>query len=59
MGIPVMSAIAAAEMAGVTSPEAVLHGVSTALTVNATICVIAASLIAAFLRVPARKPVTA
>ena len=59
MGIPVMSAIATAQMAGLVSPEAVLHGVSTALTVNATICVIAASLIAAFLRVPAREPVTA
>ena len=59
MGIPVMSAIATATMAGVTSPDAVLHGVRTALTVNATVCVIAASLIAAFLRLPARQPVTA
>jgi predicted MFS family arabinose efflux permease len=50
LGIPVMSAIATAHLHGAGSKIAVLHGVSTALTVNAIACVVVAGLIAAFLR---------
>jgi len=56
MGIPVMSAIATARVhaLGGETPQTVLSGVSTALTVNATVCVAAAVLLAVFLRVPSR-----
>ncbi len=56
MGIPVMSAIATARVhaLGGETPQTVLSGVSTALTVNAMVCVAAAVLLAVFLRVPSR-----
>jgi predicted MFS family arabinose efflux permease len=61
MGIPVMSAIATARIhtLGGQTPHTVLRGVSLALTVNAAACVVAAVLIAAFLRAPGREQVTA
>ncbi|MBY8852868.1 MFS transporter, partial [Saccharothrix sp. MB29] len=54
MGIPIMSAIAAARVnaLGGETPSSVLSGVTTAIWVNAALCVLAAVLIAAFL--PAR-----
>ncbi len=61
MGIPIMSAIATARIhaLGGETPHAVLRGVGLALTVNAAACVVAAILLAAFLRAPAREPVPA
>jgi len=55
MGIPVMSAIASARIhaLGGPRPSTVLSGVSTALTVNAAMCVAAALLITVFLPGPA------
>jgi EmrB/QacA subfamily drug resistance transporter len=56
LGIPVMSAIATARVGalGGVTPSHVLSGVSTALTVNAAICVLAAVLVAALLHGPPR-----
>ena len=50
MGIPVMSAIATAAMSGGDGPAQVLTGVTTAIWVNAGLCVLAALLTFAFLR---------
>ncbi len=56
MGIPIMSAVAAARIhaLGGPTPHTVLHGVSVALTVNAAACVAAAVLLGVFLRTPGR-----
>lgn len=54
MGIPIMSAIAAARihaLGGDSAPH-VLSGVTVAIGVNAVVCVVAALLIALFLRLP-------
>jgi EmrB/QacA subfamily drug resistance transporter len=61
MGIPIMSAIATARIhaLGGQTPHTVLRGVSLALTVNAAACVVAAVLVAAFLRAPGREQMTA
>ncbi|MFI9008143.1 MFS transporter [Actinosynnema sp. NPDC053489] len=60
MGIPIMSAIAAARVnaLGGESPSSVLTGVSTAIWVNTALCVLAAVLIAAFLRTRATREVS-
>ncbi|WP_414696431.1 MFS transporter [Pengzhenrongella sp.] len=52
LGIPVMSAVVAAQihLSGARGPSAMLHGVSTAITVNAALCLVAAGLVAVFLR---------
>lgn len=50
MGIPIMSAIVTARAHGGDSPAAVLDGVSTAIFVNAGLCVLTGLLVAAFLR---------
>ncbi|SDI89179.1 drug resistance transporter, EmrB/QacA subfamily [Actinokineospora alba] len=50
MGIPIMSAIVTARAHGDDSPAAVLDGVSTAIFVNAGLCVLTGLLVAAFLR---------
>ena len=52
MGIPIMSAIVTARMnaLGDTGPAGVLGGVTTAIGVNALLCVLAAAAIALFLR---------
>ena len=52
MGIPIMSAIVTARMnaLGDTGPASVLGGVTTAIGVNALLCVLAAAAIALFLR---------
>lgn len=59
LGIPVMSAIATAQIhaLGTSTPEAILSGLSTAIFVNAGLCVLAAVLVAVFLK-PARTDVT-
>ncbi len=49
LGIPIMSAIVTARTAGDDGADAVLSGVTTAIAVNAGLCVIAAVLVAAFL----------
>ena len=56
MGIPIMSAIVAAQVNGAESADSVLRGVTTAIAVNAALCVAAAILVALFLRAapPAR-----
>ncbi len=52
MGIPIMSAIVAAQVhsLGVQTPGTVLMGVTTAITVNAVLCLVAALAVAVFLR---------
>ena len=54
MGIPVMSAIATARIhsLGAETPATVLSGVTTAIAVNAGLCVLTALAVALFLRVP-------
>ena len=54
MGIPIMSAIATAHIhsTDTQTADAVLSGVTTAITVNAGLCVAAALAIGLFLRVP-------
>ena len=56
MGIPIMSAIVSARIntLGDTGPDGVLGGVTTAIGVNALLCVVAAAAIALFLR-PAKS----
>ena len=49
LGIPIMSAIVTARTAGDDGADAVLSGVTTAIAVNAGLCVLAAVLVAAFL----------
>ncbi len=51
MGIPIMSAIATAriDVLGGPTPQHVLSGVSSAVTVNAALCLLTASLVAVFL----------
>ncbi|HYH35556.1 MAG TPA: MFS transporter [Nocardioides sp.] len=56
MGIPVMSAVLSRVVPGDAQTEAVvLSGVTTAITVNAVLCLLTAALVAFFLR-PARVP---
>lgn len=52
MGIPITSAIVAAQVhsLGVQTPGTVLSGVTTAITVNAVLCVVATLAVAVFLR---------
>jgi EmrB/QacA subfamily drug resistance transporter len=52
MGIPIMSAIATARVTslGGESPSTVLSGVTTAIWVNTALCLVAAALVAVFLR---------
>ncbi|MEN3269880.1 MFS transporter [Pseudonocardia sp.] len=52
MGIPIMSAIATARVhsLGGENPSTVLSGVTTAIWVNTALCLVAAALVAVFLR---------
>jgi hypothetical protein len=52
MGIPIMSAIATARIhsLGAQTPGTVLSGVTTALTVNAALCIVTAIAVGLFLR---------
>jgi EmrB/QacA subfamily drug resistance transporter len=60
MGVPIMSAIATARIhaAGGQTTHTVLHGISTALTVNTAACAATAVLLAVFLRSPERDRAT-
>ncbi|GAA1282059.1 MFS transporter [Planotetraspora silvatica] len=61
MGIPIMSAVATARIHALGGPTAhtVLSGISTALILNTAVCVVAAVLLAVFLRPSGRLRATA
>lgn len=50
MGTPIMSAVATAAAGGVASAGAILHGVTTAISVNAVLVLLGVLLAAVFLR---------
>ncbi|MEZ2371405.1 MFS transporter [Arthrobacter sp. RCC_34] len=62
LGIPIMSAIVTAHLAGAgagaAGPDAILGGLSTAIIVNAGVCLAMAVLLAVFLRRPAAREQT-
>ncbi|WP_257902578.1 MFS transporter [Saccharothrix obliqua] len=57
LGIPILSAVFTATVTslGAETPDTVLRGVSTAIGVDAVLCVVAALLIAVFLRTPTQR----